>query len=63
MPLPVSPNKCMLWKFFYLKIFVLFMKLFQPFFCLFLEKSLWKQQENGGPTETDLAKEFIDVCD
>lgn len=27
------------------------------------KKTLWKQQENGGPTETDLAKEFTDVCD
>lgn len=33
------------------------------FFLLFLEKTLWKQQENSGPIETDLAKEFIDVCD
>lgn len=32
-------------------------------FCCFGKKTLWKQQENGGPIETDLAKEFIDVCD
>lgn len=39
MPLPVSPNKCMFWKFFYLKIFVHFIQSFQPFFfCCFWKK-------------------------